>query len=109
MPSNQNRKLTNEVVATASDDEREERVTVAEKETIIKQMEKAEPIKFLPDWQLDPVLKDSPSDTLSIEESQFFEELIETYLKPYDVSKQQKVRFTLLIASKHSLTPFEKT
>lgn len=59
-------------------------------------MEKAKPIKYLPDWQLDPALKDSPSDTLRIPEAEFFENLIETYLKPYDVSPQQKVSLHIL-------------
>lgn len=87
------RKLTNEVVVTVSDDEREERVTEAEKQIINKQLEKAKPIKYLPDWQSDPALKDSHSDTLPIAEADFFKDLIETYLKPYDVSPQQKVSF----------------
>lgn len=81
------------MVVTVSDDEPEERVTEADKQQINKQMEKAKPIKYLPDWQLDPTLKDSHSDTLPIAESDFFKDLIETYLKPYDVSPQQKVSF----------------
>lgn len=102
----QTRKLTNEVVVTVSDDEREERVTPAEKEQINQQLEKAKPIKYLPDWQLDPALKDSHSDTLPIAEADFFNDLIETYLKPYDVSPKQKViLFVYLLKNSEYTSP----
>lgn len=51
------------MVVTISDDEREERITEADKQMINQQMEKAaQPIKYLPDWKEDPALKDSHTD-----------------------------------------------
>uniref|UniRef100_A0A336L059 chitin synthase n=1 Tax=Culicoides sonorensis TaxID=179676 RepID=A0A336L059_CULSO len=85
-------KLTNEFVVTLSDDERE--VTEAEmkqiKDQVNKQQESTKPIKYLPDWMEDPKLDGSHCDTLPMAESDFFKELIDTYLKPYDLSDDEE-------------------
>ncbi|XP_063708773.1 chitin synthase chs-2-like [Culicoides brevitarsis] len=84
------RKISKDEAPEFDDEPAEIRITTEEKEIINKQLEKPAPIKYLPDWQVDPALKDSQSDTLPIDEAEFFRDLIDTYLKPYDVSPQQK-------------------
>lgn len=54
-------------------------------------LERAKPKKYLPDWQEDPVLRNSNIGPIPIQEEVFWNELIEAYLKPYDVSEEDKV------------------
>lgn len=68
------------------------RITEEQREELKKELEKPKNIKYLPDWQLDPALIDAHIGTLDSNEKIFFEELIKEYLKPYDVSDEDKVK-----------------
>jgi hypothetical protein len=47
--------------------------------------------KLYPDWLNDDDLRDGETDTISSSEEQFWIDLIEKYLKPYDMNEDSKV------------------
>lgn len=64
-----------------------------EEERIMEEidLQRVKPRKFLPDWQEDPLLRNSNIGPIPIQEEVFWNELIDAYLKPYDVSEEDKV------------------
>lgn len=89
------RKLTGDVRVTVTPEEVEEE-KLQEEERIMQEidLDRVKPRKYLPDWQEDPLLRNSNIGPIPIQEEVFWNELIELYLKPYDVSEEDKVRLT---------------
>lgn len=46
---------------------------------------------YLPDWLNDECMKNARNDTISVNEEQFWMDLIEKYLKPLDKNEEDEV------------------
>lgn len=87
------RKLTGDVRVTVTPEEMTEE-KIREEEIIMDEidLERVKPKKFLPDWQEDPLLRNSNICPIPIQEEVFWNDVINLYLKPYDVSDEDKVQ-----------------
>lgn len=84
------RKLTGEVRVTIDNENEEETLLLPPEEAITHEPEPPKPKKYLPHWQDDVDLRNGDTDTLPFAEENFWNDLINRYLKPYDVSPEDK-------------------
>lgn len=65
--------------------------------------------QLLPDWLYDPDLKDGDTETISASEEQFWMDLIEKYLRPLDMTDDQKTAMQDQLKSYRDLSAFAFT